>query len=119
MDRLEHMFELRQAFMEALSGPNGADTLDLTLKEDQRHLRDVSVRGVEEVWEALSNLRNWKPHRQTDLPDFNREAFLEEWIDAFNYFFTALIKSGFSADDVYQMYVHKDKIIHERLKNGY
>jgi len=118
-DRLDEMFRLRREFLIALDGEDSDLTIDLAQKENQRHLRDVSLRGVEEVFEALQHLKNWKPHRKTDLPDFDRDKFLEEWIDAFNYFFAALIKAGFTADDVFEMYVHKDQIIHDRLKTGY
>ncbi|MBT7914485.1 hypothetical protein HN588_11300 [Candidatus Bathyarchaeota archaeon] len=118
-DRLQEMFQRRKEFMYALEGNVSELALDMTQRESQRHLRDVSLRGVEEVFEALQHLKNWKPHRKTDIPDFNREEFLEEYVDALNYFFAVLIKAGFSADDLYEMYVHKDQVIHERLQNGY
>ena len=117
-DRLEEMFRLRKEFIMAI-GEEESLPLDLSEKVNQRHLRDLSVRGVEEVWEAVSHFRNWKPHRKMDLPDFNREGFLEEYVDALNYFLAVLIKAGFSADDLFEMYVHKDQVIHERLQNGY
>ena len=117
-DRLDEMFRLRVEFLKQLDEDDDWP-LDLTRKESQRHLRDLSIRGVEEVWEAIAHLRNWKPHRKTDIPDFDREKFLEEWIDALNYFFAALIKAGFTADEVFEMYVRKDQIIHDRLKSGY
>lgn len=121
-DRLRQIFEMRQQFMDALHDQADSERqypLDLSEKDSQRHLRDVSLRGVEEVFEALGLLKNWKPHRKTEVPTFDRDKFLEEWIDAFNYFFTVLIMAGFTPDDVFDMYVKKDKIIHERLKNGY
>lgn len=124
-DRLEEMFKLRREFMRALSqlrpeaSFSGDAPLDLSKKDNQRHIRDISLRGVEEVFESCGLLKNWKPHRATEIEDFDREAFLEEWIDAFNYFLSVLILSGFDAEDVFRMYVQKDRIIHERLKTGY
>lgn len=123
-DKLEQMFELRKRWMLALAAKRGErsnplEPLDLTKKDAQRHLRDVSLRGVEEVFEALGLLRNWKPHRETDIPEFDSEKFLEEYVDALNFFLTVLIEAGFSADDLHRKYIEKDAIIHERLRTGY
>jgi hypothetical protein len=121
-DMLRDMFLLRLRFMNELN-QHGEEKqnypLCLSEKKSQRHLRDVALRGVEEVFEALQHLKNWKPHRRTEIQEFDDEKFLEEWIDAFNYFITVLIMAGYDADDVYNMYVKKDKVIHERIKSGY
>lgn len=122
-DRLEKIFRLREEFMHALGhsrpSSNAEWPLDLTSKESQRHLRDVALRGVEEVFEALNHLKNWKPHRETEVRTFDRDKFLEEWIDALNYFVSVLILAGYDPHEVFEKYVEKDKIIHERLKSGY
>jgi dimeric dUTPase (all-alpha-NTP-PPase superfamily) len=47
------------------------------------------------------------------------EAFKEEMVDAFNFFFTLLILMDVSADDLYHAFVMKDEIIHQRIKNRY
>lgn len=93
--------------------------LDLSDKASQQHVRDVALRGVEEMFEALQHLKNWKPHRDTEITEFNQDEFLEEVVDAFNYFFSLLILVGFNENEFYDAYVKKDKIIHGRLKTGY
>jgi len=117
------MFDLRKRFMESLNekipGSTPISTLDLGKKEDQQVCRDVALRGVEEMFEALQHLKNWKPHRQTEISGFEREKFLEEMVDAFNYFFSLLIMTGFDADDLFREYIRKDSIIHKRLEEGY
>ena len=122
-DKFEKMFKLREEFMHALGRRRPTSIaewpLDLSSKDAQRHLRDVALRGVEEVFEALNHLKNWKPHRETEVPAFDRDKFLEEWIDALNYFLSVLILAGYEPHDVFEKYVEKDKIIHERLKSGY
>jgi hypothetical protein len=122
-DRLEEIFELRESFMNSLSeslpGASMSWPLDISKKESQQHCRDIALRGVEEMFEALQHLKNWKPHRVTEVSEFNREEFIEEIVDAFNYFFSILILLDFNADDFHSAYVKKDKIIHERLKRGY
>ena len=55
----------------------------------------------------------------TNIEEFDDREFLEEIVDAFNYFFSLVILAGYDADDLYRAYVAKDKIIHNRLYNRY
>jgi len=123
MDKLDAMFDLRERFMEALGEkiPNASPTLPLNLskKQDQQFCRDVALKGVEEMFEALQHLKNWKPHRVTEVSGFDRDKFLEEMVDAFNYFFSLLIMTGFTSEDFFREYLRKDGIIHKRLIDGY
>lgn len=120
---LEEMFRLRVEFMEALKArvpevyPEWP--IDPTLKKNQAHVRDIALRGVEEMFEALQHLKNSKPHRQTHLPDFDKAAFLEETVDAFNYFFSMLVLLGVSPDDLLEAYRSKHNTIKRRLEEGY
>ena len=122
MDKLDKMFDLRLKFMKTLNKriPGSSPTvLDLSKKKDQQICRDVALRGVEEMFEALQHLKNWKPHRVTDISGFNEDMFLEEMVDAFNYFFSLLIMTGFSSEDLFEKYCNKDQVIHKRLEEGY
>ena len=71
------------------------------------------------MFEALQHLKNWKPHRDTEVPEFNREEFLEEVVDAFNYFLSVLVLVGVDSSDFYEAYTKKDLVIRDRLKTGY
>lgn len=123
MDKLDHMFELREAFMVALQRqvPDVYPDMpvDLTNKATQQHLRDLALRGVEEVFEAVQELKNAKSHRQTEIRDFDRAAFKEEMVDSFNYFLSLLIIMGVTPDELFEAYVNKDRIIHDRIKSKY
>ena len=122
-DKLESLFLLRQEFMkrigEAKPGTYPEWPVDITTKKSQQVIRDLALKGVEEMFEALGHLKNWKPHRDTDKPEVNREEFLEEVVDAFNYFLSMLVLVGVSPDELYKAYVKKDKKIHKRLRTGY
>ena len=123
MDKLDQMFELRKAFMTALQRqvPDVYPEMpvNLTNKSTQQHLRDLALRGVEEVFEAVQELKNAKSHRQTEIRDFDRAAFKEEMVDSFNYFFSLLIIMGVTPDELFEAYVNKDRIIHDRIKSKY
>jgi hypothetical protein len=122
-DGLKLLFELREEYMRRLTEKTGCYSegwpMDLTKKSSQLMARDIVLRGVEEMFEALQELKNAKPHRQTDLPQFNEDHFLEEVVDGFNYFLSVLILTGFTEEDLLKAYVSKHKKILERIENGY
>ena len=41
--------------------------VDLSTKKAQITCREIALKGVEEMFEALQHLKNWKPHRKTEL----------------------------------------------------
>lgn len=120
---LEEMFRLRVEFMEALRDRvpdvHPQWPIDPSLKKNQIHVRDIMLRGVEEMFESLQHMKNSKPHRQTDLPDFDRDAFLEETVDAFNYFFSVLVLLGVTPAEFLDAYRSKHRKIKRRLEEGY
>jgi NTP pyrophosphatase (non-canonical NTP hydrolase) len=124
MDKLDKMFQMRKDFMTALSAhvPNAypQQPIDLSSKKSQQHFRDLALRGVEEIFEALQHLKNTKPHRVTEITEpVDVESFKEEMVDAFNFFFTLLILMDVEAEDLYDAFQKKDQIIHDRIRNNY
>ena len=123
--KLELMFEKRLEFInemkESIEGSYPDFPLDMSKKESQQVCRDLALKGVEEMFEALQHLKNWKPHRQTDLSGevVDKDEFLEEIVDAFNYFFAMLIVTGFNQEDLFDAFLLKHDVIKRRLKNGY
>ena len=122
-DKLNQIFSLRNSFMELIKDkfPDSYPEwpIDLSSKQAQATCRETALKGVEEMFEALGHLKNWKPHRQTDMPEIDREEFLEEIVDAFNYFFSLIILIGVDVEEFYGAFLKKDKIIRSRLKEGY
>lgn len=123
-DRLQSMFVMRETFMNALRSQK-PDTypaewpIDITKKESQRLCRDLARCGVEEVFEATQHFKNAKQHRQSEVSDFDRDAVVEEMVDAFNYFLSMLILMGVTDEELFDMFCKKDSVIHDRLTNGY
>ena len=123
MDKLDQMFKLRELFMESMKeakpGIYPDWPVDIKQKENQQLLRDTALKGVEEMFEALGHLKNWKPHRNTEIEEFDRDEVLEEIVDAFNYFLSILVLTGVTSEELFATYVKKDDIIHKRLQTGY
>lgn len=122
-DKLNQIFEMRSSFMDLIRSEFKEAypeyPVNLSDKEGQKVCRETALKGVEEMFEALGHLKNWKSHRKTDVPDLNKDEFLEEIVDAFNYFFSLLILTGIDSQEFYSAFLKKDSIIRERIKNGY
>ena len=122
-DKLDKMFEMRTGFMRKIKSkfPSSYPTwpVEISKKRSQKALRETALKGVEEMFEALQHLKNWKTHKTHGSRDFDREAFLEEIVDAFNYFFAVLVLVGITPDELFEAYYKKNDKIHRRLEEGY
>lgn len=122
-DKLEELFEKRESFMHLIKEkfPEAYSEwpVDISKKSSQVLLRETALKGVEEMFEALGHLKNWKSHRKTDMPEIDREEFLEEIVDAFNYFFSLIILMGVDVREFYSAFNKKDEIIRNRIKKDY
>tara|TARA_B100000674_G_C37893584_1_gene940197 strand:- start:401 stop:778 length:378 start_codon:yes stop_codon:yes gene_type:complete len=122
-DSLLNIFESRESFMHLINDYFNDEypswPIDLSDKESQKVCREIALKGVEEMFEALGHLKNWKPHRESEIREINREEFLEEIVDSFNYFFSLMILIGVNKEEFYEAFKKKDIIIRDRLKNGY
>ena len=124
IDKLDNIFHKRNSFMKEIQSkfPNSYPEqwpINISEKSSQTILRETALKGVEEMFEALQHLKNWKSHRETDMPEIDREEFLEEIVDAFNYFFSLMILIGVDVDEFYSAFNSKDEIIRRRLDKGY
>ena len=120
-NKLADIFSLREEFMslinERIPGAYPEWPVDLSRKDNQQAIREFAFRGMEELFEALLHLKNWKDHRTPTkgVPEFDRQEFLEEMIDAFNYFLAIIILSGVDHKEFFDAYIRKHRIICERL----
>mgnify|MGYP002885726221 FL=1 len=120
-DRLADIFKLREEFMhrinQKIDGAYPEWPVDLSKKANQQAIREFAFRGMEELFEALLHLKNWKNHREATygVPEFDKEEFLEEMIDAFNYFLAIIVLAGVDHEEFFAAYVRKHGIITDRL----
>ena len=77
-NELAEIFRLREKFMRTLRTRKPTEyptwPIDLSDKKNQQHVRDMALRGVEEMFEALGHLKNWKPHRSTEIKEIEVET---------------------------------------------
>lgn len=92
--------------------------VDLTTKPGQRLIKETIFNMIEELAEASFTLKN-RVHRVTDDKTLDFEHYREELGDALAYFLEVCILSGVGPKELHDEYCRKNKIVTERLKNGY
>jgi NTP pyrophosphatase (non-canonical NTP hydrolase) len=90
---------------------------DLNSRRIQAALREFAGYTVEELYEAINNLKN-KPWKQTDRPT-DVEAFKEELADAWHFFIEFHILAGIDPEEVFRSYFRKTFVNVNRQQNGY
>jgi len=122
-DKLDVIFKLQEKLMQRYKMSGIANIpdwpVDIQIKKNQQACRDAGLKCVEELFEAVAHLKNWKPHRQTIVTEFDRDAFLEEVVDSLHYLFELLIFVGVDADELTNAYIAKNTKNHKRLDQGY
>lgn len=93
--------------------------VDLTSKPGQRLIKEVIHDCQDELAEARVHLKNSKNHRQTDVKEFDRPAYVEEMVDSYKFFLETLILSGVTYEEFCAAFDAKTHINIDRIKNGY
>lgn len=114
MDKLEKIFDLRKEFMLGFAKKTNyfSDdlTLDLNNPEHQRIMREYVTNMTEELFEALRELKGWRHDQYKKDISVDREAFVGELMDAFNFFLSMFVLADVDATEffnVYQQIHHK------------
>ena len=120
-DKLEHMFQQQEEFMKLLQKTRKFPDwpIDISAKPGQQLCREIMLSSVEEYFEAMQHLKNWKKHRATEIKDIDRDEFLEELCDMMHYFVELLLVVGISVDDFFNAYIQKGNINKVRIQEGY
>lgn len=79
-------------------------------------IKDILFQLVDEVFEAKAHIKSkwWKDSEVEDL-----NLFAEEMVDVLHFYVSALLMAGFSADNLYSMYMEKNSENHDRAESGY
>ena len=119
--KLEQMWKQQKAFMNLLKEKRNFPDFPVNLlsKKGQKDVDDVVFHCMKELFEAAQLLKNSKAHRLTEISEFNREAYLEELIDAQHLLFEIAIMSGISIEEFLAAYLKKGEVNNDRIKNDY
>lgn len=122
-DMLEHIFRMQARLMmeyQAMT-PDGIPDwpVDLRRNSAQRFCRDTISKAQDELFEAKHHLKKAKEHRNVETDPLDREAFLEEMVDALHFYVETLVLMGVSADDLHDAYCRKNQINFDRIASEF
>ncbi len=120
MDKLEQIMKMQGDLQKRL----GTDFSNMTDEERAEFMRNHRGYLEDELAEALYEMPNyklWKDYSNMNETDRNVawQKVRLELIDCLHFFVNLLLCSGMSADEVYQMYMMKNKENHRRQDEGY
>lgn len=73
-----------------------------------------------EFLREIEGFKSWKHYDwNQDEKDKHYKAALEEFVDMIHFVLNIAIAMGFSADDIYEAYIAKNIVNHQRQDNGY
>lgn len=120
-DRFQSMWDQQRNFVTLLQEKRGFPQIpvDISTKQGQKLLKDITHHIQDELFEASQHLKNHKSHRATEIPEVDRDAFIEELADSLHLFFELVMAAGVSQDELYKSYINKGVINIIRISNGY
>ena len=119
--RLQHMWDQQEQFMRLLQEKRGFPEFptDISSKEGQKFLKDITHHMMDELFEAGQHLKNSKSHRATLIPEVDKAAYKEELVDALHLYFELVIASGITLDELVEAYLAKGGVNVARIRGGY
>jgi len=102
---LELMFQKQKDLREKLDN-----------RTDEDYVRLMTLACVDELMEALHEVP-WKPWKKNQKS--NVKAMRNELVDALHFFLNLCIASEMGAEELFERYMEKNKINHQRKEGGY
>jgi len=112
MEKLEQIFEFQKEF--------GSRFIDFDkLNEEQQELKTLEF--IDHCIEELIEMRKEIPRRKhwKKLTPVDKVKLLDEYVDVLHFFIELAIINGWTAETIYQGYLDKNKVNHQRQENGY
>ena len=112
MDKLQRIFEMQ----EELNARIGVNLKDIDEGEQAKWVLNYSRAMQQEMAELIDSVP-WKWWAK--YQEFDKQNARVEVVDLFHFLVSLAQTLGMSADDVYDAYVAKNKVNHERQESGY
>lgn len=112
MDKLEHIFEMQAV----LNTRIGVHATGMDEKEKAQWVLNYTRAMQQEIAELVDSVpwKWWAKYQQ-----FDEQNARVEVVDLFHFLVSIAQVLGMSAEDVYQAYLKKNQINHQRQNNGY
>ena len=112
MDKLEEIFSLQ----DELNGRIGVVTQGLDDEEQRKWILNY-IRAMQQELAELTDSVPWKWWAK--YQEFDKQNARVEVVDLFHFLISLAQVLGMSADDVYDAYLKKNKVNHQRQDSGY
>ncbi|MGB0371337.1 MAG: dUTPase [Opitutales bacterium] len=112
MDKLEEIFDMQ----EALNARIGVNTAGMNDEEKAKWILNYTRAMQQEIAELVDSVP-WKWWAK--YQEFDQQNARVEVVDLFHFLVSMAQVLGMSADDVYQAYLKKNKVNHDRQESGY
>jgi len=122
-DMLNDIFQRQRSLQERISKFDKTliyppENIDLSSKEGQYFLREMSFRMLEELCETFRHLKN-KTHSQKENRTVNKEELYEELADVFTYMINICLFCGLDSEKLYEQYISKNLKNNKRIDEKY
>jgi len=111
-DMLTHIWEMQAALNQRI----GVNTANLSDEEKTKWILNYSRAMTQELAELTDSVP-WKWWAK--YQEFDKQNAMVEIVDLFHFLVSAAQVMGMTAEDVYQVYLQKNKVNHERQDSGY
>jgi predicted house-cleaning noncanonical NTP pyrophosphatase (MazG superfamily) len=120
-DQFKLMWEQQYEFMKLLQEKRNFPKfpVDIETKQGQKLLDDITFHIMKELFESNQHLKNSKSHRITEVPEIDRDAYIEELVDVLHLYLEICIAAGVSRNELFDAYMKKGTINTSRINNHY
>ena len=112
MDKLDEIFEQQKA----LNNRIGVKTEDMSVEDKAQWVLNYTRAMQQEIAELIDSVP-WKWWAK--YQEFDEQNAKVEVVDLFHFLISIAQVLGMSPEDVYQAYVKKNKVNHNRQESGY
>ena len=112
MDKMDEIFELQ----EKLNGRIGVNMNEMNDDDRAKWILNY-IRAMQQELAELTDSVPWKWWAK--YQDFDKQNAKVEIVDLFHFLISLAQVMGMSADDVYEAYLKKNKVNHNRQDSGY
>lgn len=121
MDKLEQIFEMQKTLQESAYGYKFEE---MQTEEQTAFIKEMSIHTIQEINELLYELPFFKPWKDyygmslDDILNANAKA-KKEYVDVLHFFVNIGLALGFTAEELAEEYINKNKENYQRQAEGY
>lgn len=91
---------------------------NLHTREGNSVIKEMIQAAMQELAEAVQVMKNWKPWKITEVPT-DIDHWKEEIVDSVHFLVEAMLLSGMTSEELYELYFKKHEINSFRINSNY